>query len=209
MNLQEMLNYRTTCFVHEMPMSIYVRPELRTYDLISQITNDGIAIWGKHNKPFGGVHINFDGTYKINKNQRNLRMFLEPPIRIGMMCSKCRSTPYIHDATKTGKLIVSSLKCQSHFYTFYLCMDDDTLSGKYEIKSGIEMITYHTDDKLYHMSGQVEGGPGILQMATYANTSIADMLNGMMDLNVPFFNPSNIKSMDQIISKIKLYNTFS
>lgn len=213
MNLQELLNYRSTCFIHQQFMHVYIRPEIRTYDFIIEQTNDGISIWGKQNKPHGGAQFNFNGTFNINKNQRNLIYFLNPQtFRVGMMCPKCHSVPFIDRVIKKSSLVVGNMKDSFHFYTFFIStennLDGKWESGKYQIYNGMEMINYR-DDKLYHMNGRIGGGEGNFQMTHYGKMTLTEMMNSQMNLNVPNFDPSNIKSLEQLKAKIKLYNVFS
>lgn len=210
MNLQTLLNYRPVCLIHQQPMRQHMRPELRSYDLLTRQVEDGLAVWGKNNKPMKGAYFNFDGTFNINKNQPNLIRFLTSPLRIGMMCSQCRSVPFIHDDMHQGQLASVNIGKPRHFYTFFLSFPSNSLTGKFECEGGIEMIIHHSAGKMYHLTGTVGGGTANFNMSRYRKKIRMDrIINDRFGLTVPQFDPSKIQNTDQLMEKIKLYNLFS
>lgn len=216
MKLQEALNYRSTCFIHQQPMRLYVRPEMRTYDIEYQQTENGISLWRKGNKPLAGAQLNFDGTFFINRNQSNLSRFLNNSsvfgneLKIGMMCQQCRSVAHINKGMERGELSLSNIRSSVHFYTFLLHFQSDNLSGNYNCSWGIEAILYHSEGKLYHLSGSIGGGPAAFHMGNCnSKMKVGKIIDSLFSLQTPQFDPSRLQTLEQMVEKIKIYNLFS
>jgi hypothetical protein len=210
MNLQEALDYRSGCFIHQQPMQLYVRPEIRTYDIMYQRTEEGLSLWRKGNKPLRGANINFDGTFAINKNQPNLIRFLRSPLRMGMMCPQCRTIPFIDGCMEKGSLSLLNIKSPVHFYTFYLTLPEEGLAGSYQCQPGIEMILHHSGDKLYHLTGTIGGGSSEFHMGSYSKKmKVGRIMDSLFMLQTAQFDPSRIHSLAQMVQKIQIYNLFS
>jgi hypothetical protein len=100
------------------------------------------------------------------------------------------------------------LKIVFIFIYFRLRFHPEQNSVTYTCEDLSETIRYHTEDKFYRVT-MYPSGSAIFQMGDYGKVKVEDMLNGMMQFAVPKFDISCIKSTDQLMSKMKIYNLFS
>lgn len=117
------------------------------------------------------------------------------------------------DRERFGITNINNVKDQIHLYTFHVdpvmklsLLDDSTL----QITADKEVIKCHRDNKFYHMSATLGGGEAIFKMGNCASeTLVQQLLDSLMSLKIPYFDPARIQSIDQLIEKIKLYTLFS
>lgn len=218
MNFQELLNYRDTCLIHNLPMETLIytadppkSPRKIKTKLSLKNLPDAVFLHLR-GYPAEGALFLLDGTYTINEGQKEIREVLDNTVHFLRRCATCaksKNIPYTDAGMKITTL--NDIRDQAHFYTFHLfpVIDTDT-SHTYMIGPGKEVVKHYRDDKFYHMSASVGGGEASFKLGNCAGTDIIErLITGMMNLQVPKFDPIRIQNIDQMVEKIKIYNLFS
>lgn len=215
MNLQEALNYRTTCLIHKTPLKPYCSKEWGEKLVLNQY---GLHIVEPIRLPVheqdiyahtneGGVCFHFDGTYTHNG---------KPPPWLDrgdyfiadMMCDKCSKVP-ITKSRGIGYSTLISIQYTQYVYSFLLKHDASKENG-YKVSPLEEKVKYVRDEKFYHVEADLVSGRADFKMGSCKGTdSLDSMLKGMLSLPVPQFNMQRIRDIDHLVEKVKLYNLFS
>ncbi len=210
MNLQEILSYRDRC-IHcdrELVMRIKRYPKL-----LINIDKEGLKIGsGRKN----GVYLNFgfDGTYERNK--RDYEIHKRPVI----IQRRCQSHPMI-DAER-GYIVPSKQKnvgpgamvsgpyLGTTINTMYntVCQYDFMLygdsQGNYDAKLASDFIFWHDSTEFWHTNTYFTNEETHLYHGRYEQ-KLEEVLRQVL----PAMNLRNVKTKDQFIQKLKLYNLFS
>lgn len=179
--------YNITCLPFQ--EEIHIQPDRISQDDLSSLDDNKLVL-------------GFDGFIKKHCKFNN-----QFPLTLGKMCEKCYAVP-ITKHHSTGVTTLENIRYPVHYYTFDIIPGDE--ANKYECVPGIECIKYRTDEKFYHLAAKLGGGETSFQMGfLHSDTIIQQLLDSLYNLKVPYFNSANIKSVDQLINKMKIYNLFS
>lgn len=213
MNLTEILQYRTTCLVHSKPML----PKCLDQGAKKiQIQENGIKVVLNtdvyKSKATFFIFFNFDGTVDYNAQAAITRF--RTPLYFLMQCEDCATMPIgvtvaAGKGTKrlNGATSLREVRRQQHFYSFDIQVRAD---NTFTCIPEQEVIRYHRDNKFYHMSANLIDGSAKFKMGNCNSSEIINqLLSSLMKLEVPKFDPSTIKSIDQMVEKIQIYNLFS
>jgi hypothetical protein len=207
MNLQELLGYRTHCVIHGEQA---LRPYCAGTAMILDLNKDGLSLTFSLLDRKGNTSLsvkteiilkfNFDGTYQVFDRQ------FVGDIIVYMMCDTCKtenfSTPFREGSSLT------SLNQNKYFYNFVL-----KYSPGEEIYQGNligEIIRHTRNNKFYHITKNHVNGETNCKMGTNEpQTTLDNMLKGMLNLKLPSMDLTKIRDIDHLVEKIKLYNLFS
>lgn len=217
MNLQDLLEYRSTCLIHNEPMGIWSglqKARVGSSKVQCLRIPEGIRGHRKGDVSEGDI-FRFDGTCKVDYSFALKRT--EFPWVIGVMCPKCHKVP-LHKFGERGVPTLENIKHQIHYYTFSLTPQVVTEIDKeatyancaYECLPGVEVIKYFDDDKFYHLTARVDGGEAAFTMGyLHSEDMLEQLLSSTSTLKVPRFNPAVIKDVNQMMQKMQIYNLFS
>lgn len=204
MKLQELLDYRSTCLIHNLPMKMWSEPDKkanRKSPLECIRTSEGLVM---HHPNDPGEVFGFDGTH-ISRS--NIFDKLKISWIVGVMCEQCHKVP-THKFMGRTVPSLDNIKLQVHFYTFNLLPQEG--GDEYKCLPGMEIIKHFDGDKFYHMTGHVGGGTAAFNMGNLVMEDTLDQLIGSTSIiKVPKFNPAVITSIAQMMEKMKIYNLFS
>lgn len=201
MNLKDILDHRKTCLIHNEPMEPYA---FRT-DVSMVEVDQGLLVieLDKMEAPYKKAIFNHDGTFSKDKGMGRI---FKSPLVVHMCCSECKRTP-IHKSRGLGITTLLDIRSVHHYYTFTLMADAE---GNYDGNLGNEIVRYWKDNKFYHLDVDLSSKKANFKMGTNAGTDILErLLEGLLDLTVPNFDPKKLTSVEQMIEKFKLYNLFS
>jgi hypothetical protein len=199
--LQEALNYRPRCLIHNLPM---VPGKVRGRVRGIKMMGDDLEIKLRHKVgPMAIQTLLFkaDGT-------------LTPPcplindkegLTIYMSCPECWNVPITeHKLITTVQDVLQ--RNLLHRYTFRISGKED----RYFCDLEEETIKFHDEEKFYHIHVDLATGQSTFQMGhCHGDTLVQQLLDSVMNLQVPQFNPSSIQNIEQLVDKCKLYNLFS
>jgi len=215
MNFQELLDYRKICLIHDLPMESLVYtadlPKGGRTKMSIKTLPAGVFLHLRGQAPDQGAVFLHDGTYLIDDSQKALRKILDNTVHILRRCSECAKSKNIPVEIETTATTISMVRESIHFYNFYLFPVIDTeVSQTYMMGPGRENIRYLRNDKFYHMSARIGGGEATFRLGRCAGTDLLEqLLDSLMNLKVPQFDPIRIQSVDALVEKIKIYNLFS
>ena len=205
MNLTDILQYRTTCLIHGKPML------LKCLDLTAkkiQVQENGVKLMVRNLSESGAmlsIFFNFDGTILHIDDQ-----VPKPAIWYFIMqCEDCATISTFSEmaSVKKADTTLKNVRRLHHFYSFDIQVKDD---NTFTCIPELEVIRYHRDDKFYHVTANLADGSARFKMGSCNSGEIINqLLSSLMKLDVPKFDPFTIKSIDQLIEKIKIYNLFS
>lgn len=234
MTLQELLNYRTVCFLHNQPMKPHFKKKMGSNAqmaldfILLEKTETGLETRVKNANPNPGASISLDGTISITDNQNALQRIIKQPFSVIMMCDTCVRTPVYDDRDiNQGDFIfrIADVQKECHFYSFTVNPNFvfgsltpsmpfqramSTAKPVAQFVPGREVIMCRRDLKFYHMVTRLPDGPTQFKMGTCDEEATLDtLLKGYMNINADNYSAANIKSIDQLVNKIRLYNLFS
>lgn len=200
MNLKDILDHRKTCLIHNVPMNPYSFMS----DVGMELLEDGLLVIELADKPpYKKAVFKNDGTFTKDKGMSKV---FRKPLTVIMACEDCRATP-IHKTRSLGFTTLMDIRSIHHYYTFTLVGDG---KGNFDGNLGNETVKYYRDDKFYHLDVDLQTHKSNFKMGTNAGTDILErLLEGLMTLDVPNFDPRKLTSIDQMIDKFSLYNLFS
>lgn len=217
MNLQELLDYRSTCLIHNLPIGVWggvQKSKVGSPKLEYIKIPEGIKAHRKGDTGEGDI-FRFDGTCKVDYGFTMKHSSF--PWTIGLMCPECHRTP-VHLFGERGVPTLENIKHQVHYYTFSLTPQVPTEVSKetnciectYVCNPGLEVVKYFDNDKFYHLNARIDGGAASFTMGCLDSEDILDQLiSSTSTLKVPRFNPAVIKDVNQMMQKMKIYNLFS
>jgi hypothetical protein len=152
-----------------------------------------------------------DGTIVPNNALTILAKYGGIPISIVMHCEKCEHVPLHVPLSAGGRKVdttnINSVKHQFHSYAFYI--GHGTTDG-FTCNLQQETIRYHINNKFYHLIADLVEGSAQFRMGTCAGgDTLQQLLDTLMHLDVPKFDPTTIKSLDGFVNKVKVFNLFS
>lgn len=176
--------------------------------LIIHTLDNGIRMRSGHMK---GIKMlfNYDGTYETGK--KNYPTIYGSPVLMTKVCPNCHTlnanNPHyiyfknrsIGYASSTSSYL-NDLKTKCCQYTFTINMNSDST---YDVKMSSEYIRWFNSEEFCHIS---------TEFGEYTRTYRAkfqDTLGNVATLNLPPVNLSPIITIDQLLEKLKLYQTFS
>ena len=204
--LQDIIKYRTTCLIHNIPMEIVC---IVPFFLVAYMDDKGMNLIIKEaKKPSFGISFHFDGTYHYQNAEGKLLNITESsPMQFAARCVYCAPLRTARDRKMGGPTTLQDIRSICHYYTFCMVREENDTFGCYLEK---EIIRYNKDDKFYHMMANLSDKSATFRMGSCNNKElIGQLLDSMMHIDVPKFDSSAIQSIDQIIEKIKIYNLFS
>ncbi|HEY5268311.1 MAG TPA: hypothetical protein VII94_04210 [Candidatus Saccharimonadales bacterium] len=218
MNLQEILNYRKTCLIHEnkllKPRIIFFNSFIFFSDIC--VTEDSIIVKNqdpnmmdfekiKKYKNLNELNeattlvFKFDGTYA--KPSGDLQQ-LAGPVVFHMVCDECNKTP-IH----SRQLSIDNFLSSQHYYTFTIF---DQKNGKYKCELEREYVKYTENSKFYHVHVDLKETTSVCQIGSCnVKDTIGILMSKINKIETPNLNISNITDIRQLVDKCKLYNLFS
>lgn len=201
MNLQEALNYRTTCLIHQKPL----KPTTPQANTIS-INEDGdleLKIrYSKNIKTFNTIIFRQDGLIECQSEANWLTL----PLTIIMHCEECAMSP-MEVEKELSYTAVAFLRQKTHRYSFSITHGN---SGQFICQLQEEAIKYYNDGKYYHLGANLVDGSASFEMGSYVgNDTVDQLIKSFVSLKAPKFDPATIKSLDQMTKKIKTYILFS
>jgi hypothetical protein len=200
MTLKELLEYRSKCLIHGLPME-------PSYVEISgshvTLTDD------RFNLETNGLNLNFyfNGVFAFNiidpqiitNPQYNERL-------ISMMCRRC-SRQHLHKSKTLGSSTISDINVSHHYYTFILRGNN---KGSFDGYLSHESVKCVRDGKFYHVDFDLYTKQAVCKMGSCdVKQTLDDLVSKMMNLHVPVFDASRIQNIDTLVEKLKLYNLFS
>jgi hypothetical protein len=233
MNLQQLLDYRATCFIHGKPMKPHFKKKTgfgaqMVFDFILlERTELGLETRVKDKVPAPGGLIGFDGSISMRDQQNALRRIITQPFSVFMLCDTCVGTPIYNKDTTSGDFdfTVKELQKECHFYSFIVNpnfvlkdLTDTVLFSRALDKTRRvadfiperEVIMHTRDLKFYHMVAKIPEGNTRFRMGTCdAQATLDTLLKGYMEIDAKGYSAANIKCLDQLVNKIRLYNLFS
>jgi hypothetical protein len=205
MNLQEALNYRTTCLIHGKLM------HLKCLDASAkkiQLQENGVKLMVRNLSKSGAmfpIFFNFNGTVSHIDNQPT-----KPAIWYFIVqCEDCATISTFSEmaSAKNADTSLKNVRRRHHFYSFDIQVKDD---NTFTCIPELEVIRYHRDDKFYHVIANLVDGSAKFKMGNCNSSEIINqLLSSLMCLDVPKFDPTTIKSLDGFVSKVKIFNLFS
>lgn len=192
-------NYRRKCIIHDTSLFAITEEGLAVDivgdDLTLQILKSDVF----RQKTSKNLNLTFhsDSTYTASEGIFN---YLSPQLIIHMKCNKCN---YICQNDTT----LSNILTNQHFYSFKLNVG---LNGKYSQSLLFESIKYTDLEKFYHIFSDLESKETTFKIGDCKlGMPVATMLERLAIIDVPSFDMSRIKSLDQFLNKVKTYMTFS
>lgn len=202
MNFTEVLNYRNKCIICGMKM------EIKALDLagvtINRV-NDGLLI--ETGLKGVAVQFKFDGTYV--KMSRWNELYVKP-MSILKECPNClpdidldrRGRTRVHLKTRsvgaTTLMQSQDLRCA---YTFTLFGDSQ---NNFASNLDWEDIKFHDGKTYYHLKTHFPD-----DTTEYLTGSFEESASDILRQSLPAVNTSGVASTEQLVNKLKLYNTFS
>jgi hypothetical protein len=204
MTLKELLEYRSKCLIHGLPME-------PSYVEISgshvTLTDDRV------NLETDGLNLNFyfDGIFTGNISDP--QVITAPQIYnerlIHMICRRC-SHQYLRQSNKSrtlGASTISDINVNQHYYTFILRGNN---KGSFDGYLSHESVKCVRDGKFYHVDFDLYTKQAVCKMGSCdVKQTLDDLVSKMMNLHVPVFDASRIQNIDTLVEKLKLYNLFS
>lgn len=221
--LKEVLNYREKCLIHNKPFIPYSLC-LKDYERKVVTNKFGLHLIAKNYSPYeeidnndsslvmlqaqtnqNGVNFKYDGTYDCN-NGKCPEWLISNPLIIHMMCYYCAAQPTLTPRS-LGHTTINDVFIKEHYYSFIL---QASLADSFKATLFKERIQYTQDGKFYHMEGALTTGRAVCKMGSNTKTqSLDDLVKGMFMINIPNYDMKRIKTIDQMIDKIKLFNLLS
>lgn len=198
MTLKELLEYRSKCFIHNLPM----KPScFRSNGDQILLTDQGLHLVSEDLS--SGLSFHFDGLF-INTT----KPYVSVMIFIYMMCDLCAKEPILKDRyPPIGYSSLLNINTNQHRYTFCLQGND---KGGFDGRLSRESIKYVRDGKFYHVDFDLVDKQGSCKMGSCdMKQTLDDLVSKMMNLHVPVFDASKIQNIDTLVEKLKLYNLFS
>lgn len=200
MKLQQALNYRATCLIHQKPM----RPATDRANAISVNEEGNLELkvrYSKNIKTFGTIIYRQDSLIEC-QSETYLPVL---PLSIVMHCEDCAMSPMEVDRP-LSHTAVAFLKQQTHRYSFNITQG----GGLFTCQLQEEAIKYYKDEKYYHLFANLIDGSASFEMGSYTGSNTVDQLvNSFVSLKAPKFDPATITNLDQMVKKIKTYILFS
>ena len=218
MNLQEILNYRKVCLIHEnesLKPHIYFFKSFVFFTNI-QIVNDSLIV--RNNNP---SMMNFE-CIKNSKNMKELEdettlvfkfdgTYAKPsgelqelagPVTFHMVCDECNKNP-IHNKN----LSLDNFLATQYYYTFTIFDQDE---GKYKGVLEAEYAKYIENDRFYHVYIDLKESVSSCRIGSCnGKETLAKIIDGMNNLKVSHLDISHMTDIHQLLDKLKLYNLFS
>jgi hypothetical protein len=195
MTLKELLEYRSKCLIHDLPM----KPSyFGSGGSCLTLTDDRL------NLETDGLNLNFyyDGIFTSNiadPQTYNERL-------IHMMCRLC-SQQHLHKSRTLGSSTISDINVNQHYYAFIL---RGNTKGSFDGHLSHELIKCVRDGKFYHVDFSLTDRRAACKMGSCdMKQTLDDLVLKMMNLHVPVFDASRIQNIDTLVEKLKLYNLFS
>jgi hypothetical protein len=200
MNLQELVNHRSTCLIHQAPMT----PFSFNKGLALDVIEEGLLVVELADQPpYKKAVFRYNGTFTKDKGMNKV---FRAPFFVMMACEKCQCAP-IHKSRGLGHTTLLDIKSIHHYYSFSLMAD---AQGNYDGHLNNETLKYHKEDKFYHLDVDLQTKHANFKMGTNAGYDILEhLLEGFMSIDIPNLDVTRITSLDQMIDKFKLYNLFS
>lgn len=189
MNLQEILDYRTHCLICGKLMKLDFARGNRTQKLSLNITNDGVKIQSGHKD---GVYLFFGFDGKYERNSRNYKIYSEP-ILFYKYCPD-----HVDESNITS---IETMRLSTCYYDFWAFMDAE---GNYDVDRHSEIIHYNDRIAFWHINTYFNNMSSLVY-----HGKLKESLSDITCLDVPAINLSNIKTKEQFLAKIKIYNLFS
>jgi len=209
MNLQELLNYRSQCLIHEKRLKPRCYKDSLRNDKI-KVGDGGLSLCSRHyqdtydNPSLTGLNFRFNGQF--DKNDACPKWVIDDTLIVYMSCDLCAEQPILKERDP-GASTLMNLKQNSYYYSFALQGLED---GTYQAGLGWESVKYTRDNKFYHVDVDLLNNDARCRMGSCdMSFSLDFMLKGLLTLKVPNFNLNNMRSMDQLTTKMNLYNLFS
>jgi len=201
MTLKELLNYRNKCLICDTDMEMK-SPDLAGVDMF--VDAGGLKVVTGHKDI--SVYFKFDGTYEKMKKWNSL---YAKPLFVMKECPIC-----IPSIKIDGRKIKIKSRSVGITRTFSDYLSDFRYCYTFEI-FGHDNCTF--DAKLNNEYIKVNDGEKYYHITTDFNEKISDIYcgkidytsNSTIDMKVPIINTSTINDKEQLMNKIKLYNTFS
>lgn len=173
-----------------------------------QLQENGVKLMVRNLSKSGAmfpIFFNFDGT-----TSRTDDRFPKPTIWYFIMqCEDCATISTFSEmaSAKKADTTLKNVRRLHHFYSFDIQVKDD---NTFTCVPELEVIRYHKDNKFYHVTANLADGSAKFKMGNCNSSEIINqLLSSLMKLDVPKFDPSTIKSIDQMVEKIQIYNLFS
>lgn len=202
MNLLEAIHHRDDCVICGKPMKIKLINSTYRNKLTINVTDEGLKIRSGHKD---GVYLNFkfDGSYERNK--RNYKIYTSP-VFIEKMCNlhpHGSEQPIIRKVRSpvTVGSTIDNLKELSCHFSFTLFGDS---SGQYDVSLHTEKIHYFNHEEFWHVNVWYNSDHTAIH-----NAKFDDKLEKMLTLRLPAVDLKNVKNIEQLIDKVKLYTLFS
>ncbi len=218
MNIQEILNYRKACLIHE---SEPLKPHIfffRSFLFFShvELAKDSLIVRNqdpnmmnfeaiKQSKTMEELNIEttlvfkFDGTYA--KPSGDLQQ-IAGPVTFHMLCDECYKTP-IHSKHLSLENFLSS----QYYYTFTIF---DQENGQYKSVLEAEYAKYIENDKFYHVYMDLKEATSSCRIGSCnGKETLGTIIAGTNKIEVPNLNTVNMPGIHQLVDKLKLYNLFS
>jgi len=143
----------------------------------------------------------WDGSY--NKYFGCPEWIINNSINVYMICDICAKKQFKKIAV--GHSTIPSIKENVYFYSFVLVGDN---FNNFDGELGWEIVRHTSGGKFYHMDTQLSDNSISYRMGNI-NDTLDYLLKSMISIQVKDVNVSYIKSIDQLINKMKLYGVFS
>jgi hypothetical protein len=201
MNLKEILDYRNNCLICNRPLKFKIRkyPKLS----ISQ-TDEGLKIQSENKN---GVYLllKYDGTY--DRNKRNYKIYSNP-IFIDRTCPHhMRGEPdtvvtaYRGGVGNAVDTSLGNLRELAYSYQFTVLGD---ANKNYDAHLHQEIAHYYDHESFWHINTRFYA-----KMSSVFHAEWGQKLSAILHLNLPSIDLKNIRNVEQMISKVKLYTLFS
>jgi hypothetical protein len=207
MNLQEMLNHRTTCLVHNKPMTncVYIGNGGPFKVKNVKILEHGIEVLCCASINHEYTKITFGKDGKISSEHPINIPTIQKAFRFAVGCEDCNLI-LVKTDLGSGATTLSNIRHQNNYYVFDLCKGEELFSGTLLM----EVIKYNDGNKFYHVSANLLDGSAQFKMGScHGETVIEQLLSSLMHIDAPKFDPTKITSLEQLVQKIKLYNLLS
>jgi hypothetical protein len=209
MNLQEVLNRRSKCLVHEEPLRPCIFPPSYRNDQI-RLDESGLHLyshsqWDTWARPsLTGLGFRYDGTYY--RNSVCPSWIQDGALFVYMMCKTCAQIPTREKET-LGYISLMEVRTVQYYYSFSLL---PTIDDRYDILLDREKIKYVRDDKFYHIDIDLTTRRAFCGIGSCAgNIIISDMISKMTNIKLPEMDLENVRDIDQLVEKLRIYNLFS
>lgn len=189
MNLQEALDYRTTCILCDYN-EFKISSGLKDSNTILSDNNLHVE------RGDASITFKFDGSFSRHKLRKNSFV----PLRFYKWCVKC--APPEDSQKEYGKAGILDIVQKHYYYSFDVLAD--VQSKQFIAALNVESVSLENDGSVFHLETSHLLKESIL--------NYAQMTDSIIDLNwnkVPYVNLSAIKSKDQLVDKIRLFSVFS